>query len=81
MTARLDPSAVADKVVRACLEGKVRTVDGDDIDVDFESICFHSDTPGSLEIAGAMRAALIANGIRIAPVSEVFAQKAQAAGA
>jgi UPF0271 protein len=79
-TTRLDPGAVADKVVRACLEGKVRTVDGVDIDVDFESICFHSDTPGSLEIAGAMRAALIANGIRIAPVSEVFAQKNQAAG-
>ena len=33
---RLDPDAVADKVVRACLEGKVRTVDGADIDIEFE---------------------------------------------
>ncbi|BCH27533.1 5-oxoprolinase subunit PxpA [Mesorhizobium sp. L-8-3] len=68
---RLEPKAVADKVVRACVEGKVRTVEGDDIDIAFESICFHSDTPGSLEIATAMRAALTANGIRIAPVSEL----------
>lgn len=68
---RLDPGAVADKVLRACLEGKVRTVDGDDIDIEFETICFHSDTPGSLEIAKKMRASLMANGIRIAPVSEI----------
>ena len=76
---KLDPAAIADKVVRACLEGKVRTVDGADIDIDFESICFHSDTPGCLEIAGAMRSALVANGIRIAPVSEVSAQQTHAA--
>lgn len=68
---RLDPAAVADKVLRACLEGKVRTVDGHDIDIEFETICFHSDTPGSLEIVQKMRASLMANGIRIAPVSEI----------
>lgn len=68
---RLDPRAVADKVLRACVEGKVRTIDGADIDIDFESICFHSDTPGCLEFAGAMRSTLAANGIRIAPVSEL----------
>jgi UPF0271 protein len=72
---RLDPDAVADKVVRACLEGKVGTVDGADIDIEFESICFHSDTPGCVDIATRMRAALIANGVRIAPVSEVFSQE------
>lgn len=76
---KLDPAGIADKVVRACLEGKVRTVDGADIDIDFESICFHSDTPGCLEIAATMRSALVANGIRIAPVSEVSAQQTHAA--
>ena len=75
---KLDPQAVAEKVVRACQTGKVRTVEGDDIDIEFESICFHSDTPGALEIATAMRSALIASGIRIAPVSEIIPQKEQA---
>jgi 5-oxoprolinase (ATP-hydrolysing) subunit A len=73
---KLDPRAVADRVVRACLTGKVVTVEGEDIHIAFESICFHSDTPGCLEIAAAMRAALISNGVRIAPVSEVVARQA-----
>lgn len=68
---KLQPSKIADKVIRACLEGKVRTVTGSDIDIEFESICFHSDSPGSFEIASAMREALVSNGIRIVPVSEI----------
>ena len=76
---KLDPGVVAEKVVRACLEGKVRTEDGDDIDIEFESICFHSDTPGCDEIAATMRAALIANGVRIAPVSALSSQQPHAA--
>ncbi len=75
---KLDPGAVADKIVRACLEGKVRTVDGADIDIEFESICFHSDTPGCVDLATAMRAALIANGVRIAPVSEINSPETKA---
>ena len=74
---KLDPQGVADKVLRACQTGKVRTIDGDDIDIAFESICFHSDTPGAFEIASAMRQTLIANGIRIAPVSDIVPQKPQ----
>ncbi|MGI4764908.1 MAG: LamB/YcsF family protein, partial [Janthinobacterium lividum] len=69
-----NPAQVAEKVVRACLEGKVATVEGDVIDVEFESICFHSDTPGALAMATAMRAALERNGIRIAPPAQFVAQ-------
>jgi UPF0271 protein len=68
---RPDPAAIARKVVRACKEGKVRTVTGSDIEIAFESICFHSDTLGALDIVRQMREALVAEGIRIAPVSEV----------
>lgn len=67
---RLDPEVIADKVLRACREGLVRTVTGHDIAIEFESICFHSDTPGSFELASRMREVLVADGIRIAPVSE-----------
>jgi UPF0271 protein len=68
---KLDPDAVADRALRACLEGKVRTAAGTDIDIEFESICFHSDTPGCLQFAGRMRSSLIKSGIRIAPLSEI----------
>lgn len=68
---RPDPAMIARKVVRACTEGRVTTVNGRDIEVPFESICFHSDTLGALEIVRNMRDALKAEGIRIAPVSEI----------
>lgn len=63
---KLDPGEMAEKCVRACREGKVRTVEGDEIKIPFESICFHSDTPGALQIGTAVRDALMANGVTIA---------------
>jgi len=62
---RLEPQRVADKVVRACLEGKVRTVDGIDIPIEFDSVCIHSDTPGALDLIKTTRAALAAENIAI----------------
>lgn len=67
---RFDNQAVVDTVVRACREGRVRTADGEDIDIGFESICVHSDTPGAAELLEAIRAGLQAHDIRIAPVSQ-----------
>ncbi|MBB4419955.1 lactam utilization protein B [Rhizobium leguminosarum] len=64
---RPDPKAIAQKVLRACVEGRVRTVRGSDIDIEFESICFHSDTLGALDIVKEMRDALISAGIQITP--------------
>lgn len=61
----LVPSKVAAKVLRACREGQVTTVDGDDIAIEFESICLHSDTPGALALVEATRAALDQAGIRV----------------
>jgi UPF0271 protein len=68
---RPDPAAIARKVVRACKEGVVTAITGKDIEVPFETICFHSDTLGALDIIRAMREALISEGIRISPISEI----------
>jgi 5-oxoprolinase (ATP-hydrolysing) subunit A len=65
----LDPAAVAAKVLRACTEGLVRTVEGDDIDIDFDSVCIHSDTPGALALVQATRQALADNGIRVVGIA------------
>ena len=70
---RPDPEALAARVVRACQEGTVETVDGETIELPFESICFHSDTPGSYDVIVAIRAALDAAGIKVVPVTEVMA--------
>jgi 5-oxoprolinase (ATP-hydrolysing) subunit A len=66
---RLDPERVVEKVLRACIDGRVATVEGDDIAIDFDSICIHSDTPGALELVEATHAGLTRNGIEIAAPS------------
>ena len=71
--ARPNPEQIAAKCVRACQEGVVETVEGDEIEIEFESICFHSDTPGALENGRAIRAALTDAGITIAPAATVLA--------
>jgi len=67
---RLDPQAVANKVLRACQEGLVQTVDGADVTVQFESVCIHSDTPGALDLIRATRQLLTQHGIEICGVGK-----------
>lgn len=67
----LEPAAVAAKVLRACTEGLVRTVEGEDIAIDFDSVCIHSDTPGALALVQATRHALAARNIRVVGIGEL----------
>ncbi|WP_248752480.1 5-oxoprolinase subunit PxpA [Pseudomonas sp. MWU15-20650] len=61
----LDPAMVAARVLRACQTGRVRTVEGEDLLIEFDSICLHSDTPGALELVQATREALDQAGIEV----------------
>jgi 5-oxoprolinase (ATP-hydrolysing) subunit A len=63
---RLDADRVAAKVLRACVAGRVATVEGGEIKIDFDSICIHSDTPGALELVQTTRDTLTRHDIRIA---------------
>jgi UPF0271 protein len=69
---RPNPDAIAQKVLRACTEGKVTSVTGADVDIAFETICFHSDTLGALDIVKGMRDLLRSRGIRIAPIAQIL---------
>ncbi len=71
--AAMDPGTIARKCLRACRDGTVETANGTVIDVAFESICVHSDTPGALDILRAIRGTLTENGISIAPARDVLA--------
>lgn len=70
---RPDPEELAEKCLRACRENTVRTITGNDIRIEFESICVHSDTPGALDVVSTVRQRLNEDGIRITPVSELVA--------
>ncbi|GAA4452966.1 LamB/YcsF family protein [Phytohabitans houttuyneae] len=57
--------AVAARAVRMAVESVVHTVDGIDLRLPVESICVHGDTPGAVELARGVRAALEAAGVRL----------------
>ena len=52
------PEDAAARVLRAVSEGVTRAVSGKDVAVVAESVCVHSDTPGAVAIARAIREAL-----------------------
>jgi UPF0271 protein len=54
------PATVAQKVLRAVVEGKTRSVGGKDVAVVAQSICVHSDTPNAVDVAKAVHSALTA---------------------
>jgi UPF0271 protein len=61
-----DAAVVAERAVRMAVHGEVVAVDGTLVQVDVESVCVHGDTPGAVELARAVRAALEAAGLATA---------------
>jgi UPF0271 protein len=53
-----DPEAASARVRRVLDDGKVAAIDGTLLDIPFGSICVHSDTPNSPDVAQAVRDAL-----------------------
>jgi UPF0271 protein len=64
-----DPDEAAARAVRLVREGVVRAVDGTEVPVAADSLCVHSDTPGAVAVARAVRAALERAGVVLRPVA------------
>jgi 5-oxoprolinase (ATP-hydrolysing) subunit A len=60
-----DPKQAAERVLRMLREGKVRSIEGRDIDVRGETICVHGDTPGAVDFARELRTQLENEGVKI----------------
>ena len=60
-----DPKEAAQRVLRMLREGKVRSVEGRDVDVRGETICIHGDTPGAVEFARELRAHIEREDVKI----------------
>jgi 5-oxoprolinase (ATP-hydrolysing) subunit A len=60
-----NPAEAATRVLRMLREGKVRSVEGCDVNVRAETICVHGDTPGAVEFARELRSQLEHQGVTI----------------
>ena len=60
-----DVDEIAERAVRMALDGEVAAVDGSIITVRARSLCVHGDTPGAVDIARAVRAALDEAGVGV----------------
>lgn len=58
-----DTEAVVERAIRLATRGEIVAVDGTVLRTSARSLCLHGDTPGAVEHAGAVRAALTAAGI------------------
>jgi len=67
-----DSGKAADRIVRMITEGKVKTIDGTDIDLSPDSICLHGDTVEAVQMTGILRKRLEGEGIKIANLREVL---------
>jgi UPF0271 protein len=63
--ALLDVAAAVAQVLGMVRTGKVRTTDGSEITVQADTVCIHGDGPEAVELAQALRAALLAEGVEL----------------
>lgn len=62
-----DPQQSLDQVLEMVMNGRIPTTGGKRLPVEPATLCIHGDTPGAVEIARGLRAALEDNGVIIAP--------------
>ena len=60
-----DPVEVVQRAVRMVREQSVMSVAGTPVPLEVDTICVHGDTPGAAALAGAIRRALEAGGVRV----------------
>ncbi len=66
----LSVDEAVERAVRMVSEGRVRTVEGKDIEIVVNTICIHGDSPHAVEIAKRLRERFEEVGIRVAPLRE-----------
>jgi len=64
-----DNDGVAAKVVKLVKEGKVKTIDGSEIELQAETICVHGDNPQAVALVKKIRETLEAAGVAVKPAA------------
>jgi UPF0271 protein len=66
-----DPKEAVERVLRMLREGKVRSIEGQDVEVRGETICVHGDTPGAVAFARELHTRLEREGVKISAPSSL----------
>jgi UPF0271 protein len=64
-----DDDVVAAKVLKLVKEGKVKTIEGSEIELTAETICVHGDNPKALALVNKIRKTLEAAGVAVKPAA------------
>ena len=67
-----DLAEVVERSVQMVSEGSVKAITGEDVSIRADTLCLHGDTPGSIEIAKAVRSGLESSGVNITSLSEII---------
>lgn len=67
-----DPQEAAERIVKILLNGSLITQQGSAFPVCADTVCLHGDTPGAVEMAKAVRGALLNAGIAIKPLTHII---------
>jgi UPF0271 protein len=65
-----DHEVVAAKVLKLVQEGRVKTIEGSEIELKAETLCVHGDNPQALALVKKIRETLKAAGVAIQPPLE-----------
>jgi UPF0271 protein len=63
-----DEAEVVARTIVMARDGTVTTIDGEVVPLRIDTLCVHGDTPGAAQLAAAIRRALDAEGIEVAPI-------------
>jgi UPF0271 protein len=67
-----DPQQCAERAVRMVVDGGIDSIGGRRVELRADSVCVHGDTAGAVDAARAVRAALEAAGVEVAPLAAVL---------
>jgi len=67
-----DKDIAISRVIRMVKEGKVKAINGEDIDINVDSICVHGDNPEAAQFVRTIKQELIRAGVEIKPLNQVI---------
>ena len=67
-----DAGEVVERSLHMVTEGKATAINGDEIEVQADSLCLHGDTPGAVDMAAALKRELESAGVAILPISKIL---------